>query len=124
MVVEHDMQFVGALCEDVIVLDFGRKIAQGRPRRSAATPRCRRPISARRSLRSWSVTVQLELHDLSIRYGRVHAVRGVSLSLAEGEMVAVLGANGAGKSSLLRAVLGMVRIAGGRVMFDGRDFTR
>ena len=68
--------------------------------------------------------MQLELHDLSIRYGRVHAVRGVSLSLAEGEMVAVLGANGAGKSSVLRAILGMVRVAGGRVMFDGRDFTR
>jgi branched-chain amino acid transport system ATP-binding protein len=67
--------------------------------------------------------VQLEIHDLDVRYGRVHAVRGVCMRLAEGETVAVLGANGAGKSSLLRAVLGLVRISGGSVMFDGRDIT-
>jgi branched-chain amino acid transport system ATP-binding protein len=68
--------------------------------------------------------MRLEVNDLDVRYGRVHAVRGVSLALAEGEIVAVLGANGAGKSSLLRAVLGLVRPAGGTVIFDGRDITR
>jgi branched-chain amino acid transport system ATP-binding protein len=67
--------------------------------------------------------MQLDLHDLDVRYGRVHAVRGVSLCLAEGETVAVLGANGAGKSSLLRAVLGLVRLSGGHAMLDGRDIT-
>jgi branched-chain amino acid transport system ATP-binding protein len=67
--------------------------------------------------------VQLEVHDLDVRYGRVHAVRGVSMRLGEGEIVAVLGANGAGKSSLLRAVLGLVRISVGSVMLDGRDIT-
>jgi branched-chain amino acid transport system ATP-binding protein len=67
--------------------------------------------------------VQLEVHDLDVRFGRVHAVRGVSVQLAEGETVAVLGANGAGKSSLLRAVLGLVKPSGGRVMFDGRNIT-
>jgi branched-chain amino acid transport system ATP-binding protein len=68
--------------------------------------------------------MQLEVHDLDVRYGRVHAVRGVSVNLAEGEIVAVLGANGAGKSSLLRAVLGLAKPAGGAVVFDGRDVTR
>ena len=68
--------------------------------------------------------MQLAVRDLDVRYGRVHAVRGVSIELAEGEIVAVLGANGAGKSSLLRAVLGLVRPAGGSVLFDGRDVTR
>jgi len=67
--------------------------------------------------------VQLEVHELEVRYGRVHAVRGVSLTVAAGEMVAVLGANGAGKSSLLRAVLGLARPSGGTVRFDGRDIT-
>jgi branched-chain amino acid transport system ATP-binding protein len=67
--------------------------------------------------------VQLEVHDLDVRYGRVHAVRGISVTLAAGEMVAVLGANGAGKSTLLRAVLGLAKPSGGRVMFDGRDVT-
>ena len=71
----------------------------------------------------WSVTV-LAVHELEVRYGRVHAVRGVSLTLAEGEVVAVLGANGAGKSSLLRAVLGLTKPCGGAVLFAGRDITR
>ena len=65
----------------------------------------------------------LEVHELEVRYGRVHAVRGISVTLAEGELVAVLGANGAGKSSLLRAVLGLARPHGGTVIFDGRDIT-
>jgi len=69
------------------------------------------------------MSVLLEVHDLDVRYGRVHAVRGVSLHLARGEIVAVLGANGAGKSSLLRAVLGIQTAAGGRVIFDGVDVT-
>jgi branched-chain amino acid transport system ATP-binding protein len=67
--------------------------------------------------------VPLEVHDLDVRYGRVHAVRGISISLADGEVVAVLGANGAGKSSLLRAVLGLVKPSGGTVVFEGRDVT-
>jgi branched-chain amino acid transport system ATP-binding protein len=65
--------------------------------------------------------VSLDVRDLDVRYGRVHAVRGVSLRVAAGEVVAVLGANGAGKSSLLRAVLGLVRPAGGSVMFEGEN---
>jgi branched-chain amino acid transport system ATP-binding protein len=67
--------------------------------------------------------MQLAVRDLDVRYGRVHAVRGVSIELAEGEAVAVLGANGAGKSSLLRTVLGLVRPAGGSVLLDDRDVT-
>lgn len=65
----------------------------------------------------------LNVRDLDVRYGRVHAVKAMSLNLAAGEVVAVLGANGAGKSSLLRALLGIERIAGGRVEFDGKDVT-
>jgi branched-chain amino acid transport system ATP-binding protein len=68
--------------------------------------------------------VQLETHDLEVRYGRVQAVRGVSISLAQGEIVAVLGANGAGKSSLLLALMGLVKPAGGTVRFAGRDITQ
>jgi branched-chain amino acid transport system ATP-binding protein len=67
------------------------------------------------------VTVLLAVRDLDVRYGRVRAVRGVSLGLEPGEIVAVVGANGAGKSSLLRALLGVERLAGGRIEFDGSD---
>ncbi|MBV8744683.1 MAG: ABC transporter ATP-binding protein [Xanthobacteraceae bacterium] len=66
----------------------------------------------------------LEARDLEVRYGSVRAVRGVSLRLAPGEIVAVLGANGAGKSSLLRALLGLTRAHAGEVVFDSGDVTR
>jgi branched-chain amino acid transport system ATP-binding protein len=66
----------------------------------------------------------LEVDRLHVRYGHVRAVSDVCLTLAEGEVVAVLGANGAGKSSLLHAILGVVPPAGGAIRFDGSDITR
>lgn len=65
----------------------------------------------------------LEVRDLHVRYGRVHAVRGVSLTVGAGEVVAVLGANGAGKSSLLKALMGLEPAAEGQVLLDGADIT-
>jgi branched-chain amino acid transport system ATP-binding protein len=66
----------------------------------------------------------LELHDLCVRYGGITAVRDVSLRVEQGEIVAVLGANGAGKSSTLRAIVGLAPVKGGRVTFEDRDITR
>lgn len=63
----------------------------------------------------------LEIDQLSVSYGAVHALHGVSLTVGEKEIVAVLGANGAGKSSLLSAVMGLVRPAAGAGQFDGKD---
>lgn len=64
----------------------------------------------------------LEVRDLSVRYGKHAALHDVSLSVAEGEAVVILGANGAGKSSLLRAVAGLVAPEpGGDVKLDGRS---
>lgn len=71
-----------------------------------------------------SNAMRLEVNDLHVRYGRVHAVRGVSLKVEEGEIVAVLGANGAGKSSLLKALMGLEPAAEGSIMLDGADITR
>ncbi|MGX6447739.1 ABC transporter ATP-binding protein [Patulibacter sp. S7RM1-6] len=65
----------------------------------------------------------LELHDLHVRYGTVPAVRGVDLRVEPGALVAMLGANGAGKSSTLNAATGVLRPAAGRVVFDGVDVT-
>jgi branched-chain amino acid transport system ATP-binding protein len=65
----------------------------------------------------------LDARDLEVRYGRVHAVRGVSVQVNDGEIVAVLGANGAGKSSFLRALLGIERIAAGTIVFNGIELT-
>jgi branched-chain amino acid transport system ATP-binding protein len=65
----------------------------------------------------------LEADGLDVRYGRTHAVRAVSLGLRAGEVVTVLGANGAGKSSLLKALAGSVRPAAGRIFLDGAEIT-
>ncbi len=66
----------------------------------------------------------LSVEDLRVSYGRVQAVRGVSFQAEQGSLVALVGANGAGKSSVINAVSGMLRPAGGRITFEGRDVTR
>jgi branched-chain amino acid transport system ATP-binding protein len=67
----------------------------------------------------------LEVHDLSLAYGKHQALRGVSLQVAKGELVVMLGANGAGKSSLLKAIGAMVRPQeGARVLLGGQELTR
>jgi branched-chain amino acid transport system ATP-binding protein len=70
------------------------------------------------------VTPLLEVEDLVVQYGPAVAVDGVSLELGEGERVALIGPNGAGKSSLLNAVSGQVKPAGGRIRIEGREMTR
>ncbi len=67
-----------------------------------------------------SGTPVLELEGVHAYYGRVHALDGVSLEVHPGEIVALLGANGAGKSTTLRAVSGLVRVAAGSVRLQGR----
>ncbi len=68
----------------------------------------------------------LKFEDVKLYYDRVFALRGVTLDLAEGETIALIGANGAGKSSILRAITGLSRIESGSISFrgeriDGRD---
>ena len=65
----------------------------------------------------------LAVEDLVVAYGRARALFGVSLCVDEGRVLAVLGANGAGKSSMAAAVAGVVPVAGGRVVLDGVDVT-
>lgn len=65
----------------------------------------------------------LRVSQLSVRYGSIVAVRDVSLEVAAGEIVAIIGSNGAGKTTTLRAVSGLLPVAGGRVELDGHDIT-
>ncbi|HEY3217929.1 MAG TPA: ABC transporter ATP-binding protein [Candidatus Limnocylindria bacterium] len=63
----------------------------------------------------------LEVEGLHVAYGPIEAVHGISFTVERGEVVTLIGANGAGKTSTLAAISGLVRPSGGRVLFDGRD---
>ena len=65
----------------------------------------------------------LELQDITLRYGRIEALHGITLRVEEGEIVALIGANGAGKTSTMRAVSGLNALASGKILFDGEDIT-
>ena len=66
----------------------------------------------------------LDISDLVCRYGKVEAVKGISLSVKEGQFVVLIGANGAGKSTTLRSISGVLPAASGRMTFEGEDITR
>src|SRR5213079_401211 len=63
----------------------------------------------------------LEIHDLSVNYGGLAALRGVSLTVKEGQFVAIVGPNGAGKTTLFKAISGTVAPVSGSILFEGRD---
>src|SRR5246127_3256767 len=65
----------------------------------------------------------LEVKDINLFYGAAQALRGVSISAAPGKVMCVLGRNGVGKTSLLRAMVGQYPIASGSIVFDGTDIT-
>jgi branched-chain amino acid transport system ATP-binding protein len=65
----------------------------------------------------------LKLESVRISYGAIEAVKGVDLEVRAGEVVTIIGANGAGKSTLLKGIAGLEKVAGGRVLIDGKDCT-
>jgi branched-chain amino acid transport system ATP-binding protein len=66
----------------------------------------------------------LELKDVTLMYGRIQALHGISLTVGEGEIVALIGANGAGKSTTMRAISGLRPVAQGTITFNGEDITK
>lgn len=65
----------------------------------------------------------LEVKDLSVSYGGIRAVKGISFEVPEGEVVTLIGANGAGKSSTLRSIVGLEKPAGGSIQFEGKELS-
>ena len=65
-------------------------------------------------------TPLLEIRDLVVRYGEIEAVRGLSFSVGAGEVVTLLGSNGAGKSTTLKAISGLVRPTAGTILLEGQ----
>jgi branched-chain amino acid transport system ATP-binding protein len=127
ILVEHVQALIQELAGHVIVLDWGRKVAEGAPVAVASDPEViriylgdggghqpARRVRSKPAAEGAAAGALLAVDDLTVEYGKARALRGVSIAVAEGELVAVVGANGAGKTSLALAIAGMVRAAGAR----------
>ena len=66
----------------------------------------------------------LEIKDLHVFYGAIHALKGISLTVADGELVSLIGANGAGKTTTLHAISGLLPAASGSILLDGTDLQK
>ena len=89
----------------------------------ARPPRC--GTTRRSSPRTWGCRpMLLELDNVTLLYGRIQALHGISLTVGEGEIVALIGANGAGKSTTMRAISGLRPVPQGSIRFDGQDITK
>jgi len=125
ILVEHDMQLVMGVSSHVIVLDAGVKIAEGTPVAVAAEPKVRAAYlgageqkeRARMRVLRAEADPLLAAQSLCAGYGPVAVLRDTSLTIAAGELVAVLGANGAGKTTLMRALSGLIRPVQGEIRF-------
>jgi branched-chain amino acid transport system ATP-binding protein len=150
LLIDHDMRLVMGVCRQIAVLNFGSKIADGPPASvsaddqvvvaylgTGATREGRRHVPGSEGLEAEvaapsGVFVDPErdrgglllVEKLTVRYGAVTAVREASLHVAEGEVVALIGANGAGKSTILNSLSGVIRPAAGSAVFDGLDLTK
>lgn len=132
LLISHDLDLVGERCERVLVLDEGRIVADGPAAevvRSHRAPRAARSSHAPASSTP-SEQPLLSLENVAVHFpaprglrervpGLVRAVDGVSLTLARGECLAIVGESGGGKTTLARAALGLVPLAAGRATIDG-----
>ena len=66
----------------------------------------------------------LEVNNLNVFYGAIHALKGISLTVGDGELVSLIGANGAGKTTTLQAISGLLPIASGSILLDGKDLQK
>jgi branched-chain amino acid transport system ATP-binding protein len=68
--------------------------------------------------------MRLEIKDLHVFYGKIEAIKGISITVNQGEIVTLIGANGAGKTTMLKTISGLRPVASGQILFDGKDISK
>jgi ABC-type branched-subunit amino acid transport system ATPase component/ABC-type branched-subunit amino acid transport system permease subunit len=130
LVIEHDIDRVFAFAEDITVMHNGAILAAGKPAEVRAHPQVQsvylgtgRRVSAARAPSNTTAAAEalLKLDAVNAFYGASHILHDVTLELRAGELVALLGRNGAGKSSTVKAIMGLNPPRTGRVRYLGRD---
>ena len=128
LMIEHVMQAVMSLAEHVFVLAEGRIIAKARPQKLLPSLSSLRPTSVAVRQQSWERSMDVDpllaVGDLHAGYGETEVLHGVDLMVSAGEIVAVLGSNGVGKSTLNRTISGVLRATKGSIQFAGHAIER
>jgi ABC-type glutathione transport system ATPase component len=131
IMISHDLSVLGAVCDRLAVMREGRIVEEGPAKKVIAAPEhpYTRQLcaafprigdeSSRWVKNPTSKTPLLEANNIKVAYGPARAVDDVSLSVAPGEILALIGESGCGKSTLCRALVGLVRPDGGEIRYDG-----
>lgn len=129
LLVDHRLELVFSVCDRIMVMDHGEVLTSGTPDQIRADARVRdcylgAPTKERCRRTGHPGERLLELSDVSVGYGGKTVLHGVDFTVSRGELVCLVGPNAAGKSTLLKAIMGKIPVSHGRIAFSGRDLGR